>query len=63
MAVIKGIQHGLQSSWHSKGMFRKPGFHRLHSTFLIAFHREYIVGLLFENRLGDGLSFSLRRRW
>jgi hypothetical protein len=63
MTFVKGIQHWLHSSRHGKGMLRKPGFHRLQGAWLIPFHGEYIVGLLFENRLGDGLSFSLQRRW
>ncbi len=54
MPFVKGIQYGLQRSRHRKGMLFKPGFHRLQGPFLIPFHSEHIVGLLVENRLGDG---------
>ena len=57
---VKGIQHWLHSSRHGKGMLRKPGFHRLQGAWLISFHREHIVGVLVENRLGDSFLAAYR---
>ena len=54
MTLVTGMQHRLQRSQHGKGMLLKPGFNHLQGALLIPFHREYIVGVLVENRLSDG---------
>jgi hypothetical protein len=60
MMLVKGIQHGFQRSRNDKGIFRKPGFHRLRVPLLIPFHGEHIIGLLVKNRLGNSFLAAYR---